>query len=104
MDASLCARRAGGPDRQAGGLPSSDLEPVELGRVLAEYLAAGAVAHPFQPVADQLEWRRIEAGRMREVGREQDVVLADRIGHPLEIAEGALEPEGRVPMLLEILR
>src|SRR5215469_11587588 len=69
------------------------LEPVEPDGVAAHHLALRIGTQRSDLLAHYLERLRVQAGRVREVGLEHDVVLADRVDEMLQVTAAGLEPE-----------
>src|SRR5579883_2156456 len=80
------------------------LQPVELGGVLAQDLAAALRPEREHLLLDGVERRRVQARRVREVGLEEDVVLTDPVHEVLDVPAVLLEPERGEPVVLEVLR
>src|SRR5690348_7346371 len=100
-------RSAGGHGRRrAGNLPATDraLQAVEAGCVLAHHLALRLRAQRGDLRPDRLEGARVQTGGMGEVRLEHDVVLAHGVDEVLQVAPPRLEPEGGIPVVLEVLR
>src|SRR6516225_9999657 len=79
-------------------------EPVEPDGVAAHHLALRIGTQRSDLLAHYLERLRVQAGRVREVGLEHDVVLADGVDEMLQVAAAGLEPERGIPVVPEVLR
>src|SRR4051812_34243318 len=83
---------------------TAGLELVEPTGVLAVDLGLRLPRQRRHLLLHALERARVEAGRVREVGLEQDPVLADGLDELRQPVAVVLEPEGRVDVALEVLR
>src|SRR5579875_4038230 len=82
--------------------PESDRNRIDARGVGAEQLALGLEVQTLQGMGDAIQRIGIQAGRMRKVGLEHDVIHAhrpDRVVQPL-----VLEPEAGIDVALEVLR